>query len=154
MRCKYESFICYLQAYTTVFSVKFEIYTSMSKNKRFSQVLSEHGVSRSEYARRIGVTVSAVGSWCREGKPLGFDPIERLLIEFPDVDARWLITGIESNHLVVSNNSNQSTEVKENYSPLVDYLRDDISRLNEEVRKLTSENGALKREIELIKGKQ
>lgn len=122
----------------------------MSRNQRFSKVLSDKNISQTEYARRIGVSSAAVNAWCNKGG-LGIDPIERLLVEFPDVDARWLITGecSESDKLEVVRDRFCDSEAS--FSHLNKYLRDDIKRLNDEVRKLMSENGGLRKDIEYLK---
>lgn len=122
----------------------------MNRNQRFSKVLSDKNISQTEYARRIGVSSAAVNAWCNKGG-LGIDPIERLLVEFPDVDARWLITGecAESDKLDIVRD--RFCDNESSYSPLYKYLRDDIKRLNDEVRKLMSENGGLRKDIEYLK---
>lgn len=122
----------------------------MGRNQRFSKVLADKGISQTEYAKRIGVSSAAVNAWCNRGG-LGIDPIERLLIEFPDVDARWLITGEYSKKENLQKESDRLYENKENFSPLIEYLRADNISLNEEVRRLTYDNGALKKEIEYLK---
>lgn len=49
--------------------------------------------NRSAMARRIGVTRQAVSSWTRgETSPSG-DALARMLRSYPELDARWLLTG-------------------------------------------------------------
>lgn len=51
--------------------------------------------NRSAMARRIGVTRQAVSSWTRgETSPSG-DALARMLRSYPELDARWLLTGEE-----------------------------------------------------------
>lgn len=122
----------------------------MSRNQRFSQVLFDKNISQTEYARRIGVSSAAVNAWCNKGG-LGIDPIERLLVEFPDVDARWLITGKSGEGDRLNAVSNHFNSEDDSFSHLNKYLVDDIKRLNDEVRRLMTDNGGLRRDIEYLR---
>ena len=62
-------------------------------NQRFVKILEEKNISQADYADRIKTGRANVNNWCRLKNAIPLDSIVQLLNMFPDVDARWLLTG-------------------------------------------------------------
>jgi transcriptional regulator with XRE-family HTH domain len=64
-----------------------------SINQRFAKILEEKNISQADYADRIKTGRANVNNWCRLKNAIPLDSIVELLNMFPDIDARWLLTG-------------------------------------------------------------
>lgn len=60
---------------------------------RFKKLLEELRLSPSEFADRIGVQRSSISHILGGRNKPSIDFLEKILNTFPEVDARWLITG-------------------------------------------------------------
>lgn len=60
---------------------------------RLKQYMVDKNVSRKELADAIGMTYNGFNRTLAENRSLNSDYLDKLLKLFPDLDARWLITG-------------------------------------------------------------
>ena len=64
-----------------------------SINKRFGQVIKEKQLTPTQMGEILGMTAIYVRKLTGEGNSFGIEPIKKILISFPDLNARWLLTG-------------------------------------------------------------
>lgn len=62
-------------------------------NERFKKVIELKAGSQINYAREIGVHAQSINAYCNN-KGIGINPILRLLQQYPDVNANYILTGI------------------------------------------------------------
>lgn len=60
---------------------------------RIQEILRREGLSSSQFADRIGVQRSSVSHVVSGRNKPGFDFISKILMAFPGINAKWLITG-------------------------------------------------------------
>lgn len=60
---------------------------------RLTAYLKEKGMSKSEFGRRIGVSRAYIQSMA---KTIGPDTLQKISMEFPELDITWLLTGSRS----------------------------------------------------------
>ncbi|WP_448104681.1 helix-turn-helix domain-containing protein [Pedobacter panaciterrae] len=66
----------------------------MSINQRIAYIINiKYGGSQKTFAERMGWSQQYVSKLITEGGSVGMEPVKRILEEFEDIDARWLITG-------------------------------------------------------------
>ena len=72
-----------------------------SINSRVLKVLQYSKLTKSQFAQRIGVSPAIISHISSGRNKVGLEVVEHILSEFPNVSARWLISGtgqmIESN---------------------------------------------------------
>lgn len=71
-----------------------------SINDRIAQLISEFGLSKADFAKRLGVPPSTISHIVSKRNKPGLDFITSLLSEYKDIDAHWLLTGIHSSRSV------------------------------------------------------
>jgi len=64
-----------------------------SINQRFTKILDEKKINQAEFAKLIGVSKQNVNNWYNNASPISVDRIVQILEVFPDLDARWFLTG-------------------------------------------------------------
>ena len=106
-------------------------------NQRFAKILEEKNILPIEYARKIGKSKQLVSSWITDTSQISLDRIVEFLELYPDIDARWLLTGSSRAY-----NSETPVRIVEESEPgdkgyiikvqkeLIDHLKTDIERLN------------------------
>lgn len=65
----------------------------MSVGERLREYLKLQKVSRKDFAEAIGVNYNSLSRMLTEGRTMQSDTIEKALKYFPNLNARWLITG-------------------------------------------------------------
>lgn len=66
----------------------------MSINQRIAHIITiKDGGSQKTFAERMSWSQQYVSKLITEGGSVGIEPVKRILDEFEDIDARWLITG-------------------------------------------------------------
>lgn len=60
---------------------------------QIQEILRREGLSSSQFADRIGVQRSSVSHVVSGRNKPGFDFISKILVAFPGINAKWLITG-------------------------------------------------------------
>lgn len=69
----------------------------MNRNERVLKIVEEEGMTYSDFARRIGVTKHLVSNWKNKNQTVPDKYLVSIIMEFPDVNARWLVTGSAGN---------------------------------------------------------
>lgn len=98
-------------------------------NERFKKVIELKAGSQVNYAREIGAHVQSINAYCNN-KGIGINPILRLLQQYPDVNANYILTGEGS--LTIQN---ECIELK----PLkieIDILKKEIENLIDKIKQL------------------
>jgi len=67
----------------------------MSLIARISKVISDNNLTAAEFAKKVGIPKQSVTNWKNGSRPVPNKILILMIREFPDVDARWLITGEE-----------------------------------------------------------
>lgn len=88
------------------------INSQMDIASRIQEVIRKNQLNAAKFADRIGVQRSNLSHVLTGRNKPGLDFIEKVLIEFPNIDANWLITGTES----PTDKSNVTGRVQENQS--------------------------------------
>ena len=111
-----------------------------SINQRFAKILEEKNISQVDFAELISSGRANVNNWIKLKNAIPLDTIVSLLNMFPDIDARWLLTGSPRAY-----NVDQPIRVMEEpetgdkgyiikvQKQLIDHLKTDIERLNKTV---------------------
>jgi transcriptional regulator with XRE-family HTH domain len=67
----------------------------MSLIARISKVISDNNLTAAEFAKKVGIPKQSVTNWKNGSRPVPDKILILIVREFPEVDARWLITGEE-----------------------------------------------------------
>jgi plasmid maintenance system antidote protein VapI len=62
-------------------------------NARVQLVVDKMGFKKGELANRLGVSAAVITHIYSGRNKAGLDLIQKLLVEFPDIDERWLLIG-------------------------------------------------------------
>ncbi len=73
----------------------------MRVGDRLKEYLELQKVSRKDFAEAIGVNYNSLSRMLTEGRSMQTDTIEKVLQYFPNLNARWLITGEGSPELKI-----------------------------------------------------
>ena len=65
----------------------------MSIFKRFRDILSYYNLNPNSLGNRLGLSQSTIRNITTEKSKPGFEVMEALVKEFPEIDANWLISG-------------------------------------------------------------
>lgn len=65
----------------------------MSINKRIAEIIKAKTGTQREFAKIFNSTPQYVLKLVTEGGSVGLEPVTKILEAYPDIDARWLITG-------------------------------------------------------------
>ena len=67
-------------------------------NERVRQVLKECGFTHTEFAKKLGISKPLISGW-KQGQKVTERHVISIIELFPEVDARWLITGQRSEYI-------------------------------------------------------
>lgn len=77
----------------------------MGIKERVNELLTIKKLSQSALADGLGLSRATVNQWLKRENSFGLESVRKLLIYFPDLNARWLILG-EGEMLETSANAN------------------------------------------------
>nr|WP_295931104.1 helix-turn-helix transcriptional regulator [uncultured Dyadobacter sp.] len=61
---------------------------------RLKELINYLGVSITAFETKIGVSKGAIAKPIKNGKTVGVEVLEKILIEYPNVNLDWLVAGI------------------------------------------------------------
>ena len=64
--------------------------------ERIKQIMEQQHFNASQFAEKIGIQRSTLSHILSGRNKPSLDVVQRILAEFPDVDAEWLLNGIKS----------------------------------------------------------
>ncbi len=115
-----------------------------SINQRFTKILDEKKISQADFADKIKTGRANVNNWCRLKNAIPLDTIVELLIMYPDIDARWLLTGSPREY----NIDHPITMVEEKTATFISGDKDYIIQLQKElINNLKKDNARLTQDI-------
>lgn len=113
-------------------------------NQRFAKILEEKNILPIEYARKIGKSKQLVSSWTTDTSQISLDRIVEFLELYPDIDARWLLTGSPREY----NIDHPITMVEEKTATFISGDKDYIIQLQKElINNLKKDNARLTQDI-------
>ncbi len=125
--------------------------------ERLKQFIDYKGISVSGFEKSIGMSNASFSKSLRNKKAIGTDKLENILKVYPEINPTWLLRGKGPMLISEKTNCYDSTEnfqnhVNEEYlnyasTSIIDYMKTKDRRIED----LCSENGALKKEIEILK---
>lgn len=125
----------------------------MTINQRLIEYYETKNISAPEFYKKFGGNRNEWSGWSNSGKPITVAKIQRILAEFPDINARWFLTGegqmlnqiepdknkyaennkmrvIEEPSYVCSNCAALQAEIKKLNSDLIDAKNETIAALS------------------------
>lgn len=99
----------------------------MPVKDRLKKFLKHEGISERRFASLIGVSSSYVSSMSQSLQP---DKLQRIIMQFPDLNAGWLMTG--EGDMLKSSTQNTQTSISDEVV-MSREIFDQISRLTETV---------------------
>ena len=90
----------------------------MSIQERIQVILKMHHLTPSAFADKIGVQRSSISHVLSGRNKPGLDFLEKILIQFPRVNAHWLITGKISDVKTISDPQKEESTIKPPTSPV------------------------------------
>jgi len=127
----------------------------MTVNQRLGEFLTREGISQSELSRILNVHRSAVSNWFNDkAEKIPAQKIIMMIEKFPNLNARWLITGQSSyeEQQVLNDIGSNEDRYKAMSHSLLDRLLDEKERvgaLMKEVEILREENSYLKAKLDV-----
>lgn len=123
-----------------------------SINERLSKFLLYKNLSQTECAKLLGVSRQNVNAWTMPGGSFGLKPVMSILEYFPELDARWFITGVGS---MISEQSDTSVDCNsENYEWIINNLRNQIEEKDKQIFEMRDKLIDLVRENTELRNKQ
>ncbi len=103
-------------------------------NDRIVHLIETEGYNFNSFSKKIGANPQTIHniSKLKKTKP-SFDVLNKILIAFPEMDARWLMTGEGS---YISRDRQKDLDFKERIRPLLSHYDDEINRLKERIERL------------------
>lgn len=109
---------------------------------RILAIIDHYGITANKFSEKIGMSRAFVKNMNDE---ISTKPLRNILLMFPDINIKWLITG-EGEMLLENANQDKKIELTEKISPniLIDYLKEKDKIIGD----LREEIGTLKRDLE------
>lgn len=109
---------------------------------RILAIIDHYGITANKFSEEIGMSRAFVKNMNDE---ISTKPLRNILLMFPDINIKWLITG-EGEMLLENANQDKKIELTEKISPniLIDYLKEKDKIIGD----LREEIGTLKRDLE------
>lgn len=109
-------------------------------NERFNILLEALGKNPNSFAKSIGKTFTAIDSICKGRSKPGYELLEALFINYPQISRDWLLMG-EGDMFKAAHSTTQKDSEQ-------DYLREYMKRLEENFTKLSDQLSVKDRQIE------
>lgn len=84
---------CRLLLPISILLIKFVNKILLVMNKRLEQFLSAENISQSQFAENIGVARASISHILSGRNKPGYDFLEKMAINYPQLNLEWLITG-------------------------------------------------------------
>lgn len=126
----------------------------MSVNEKIREIISFYKLSDRQFAIKIGVTQSVIGSMFQKGTEPSAKVIGLTLNAFTDISAEWLLRG--TGNMLLSENQPQD-ENTERIAMLVDTITTLQATINEKTKTIQALEEANKRmngELTMLKNEQ
>lgn len=109
---------------------------------RILAIIDHYGITANKFSEKIGMSRAFVKNMNDE---ISTKPLRNILLMFPDINIKWLITG-EGEMLLENANQDKKIELIEKIPPniLIDYLKEKDKIIGD----LREEIGTLKRDLE------
>ncbi|HMM02000.1 MULTISPECIES: hypothetical protein [unclassified Dysgonomonas] len=109
---------------------------------RILAIIDHYGITANKFSEKIGMSRAFVKNMNDE---ISTKPLRNILLMFPDINIKWLITG-EGEMLLENANLDKKIELTERIPPniLIDYLKEKDKIIGD----LREEIGTLKRDLE------
>ncbi len=109
---------------------------------RILAIIDHYGITANKFSEKIGMSRAFVKNMNDE---ISTKPLRNILLMFPDINIKWLITG-EGEMLLENANQDKKIELTEKIPPniLIDYLKEKDKIIGD----LREEIGTLKRDLE------
>ncbi|MDR2825024.1 MAG: helix-turn-helix domain-containing protein [Prevotellaceae bacterium] len=98
--------------------------------QRIKEYIDYQGISVSFFEKKIGMSNGSFASQLKKNKTIGVDKLEKILNEYPEISAEWLLRGIGnmlkpngkgmSQPILALNKSNKSMNLQERIHNLID----------------------------------
>lgn len=112
-------------------------------NQKIREIISSYNLSDRQFAIRIGVTQSVIGSMFQKGTEPSSKVIRNTLIAFPEISADWFLR--DSGEMV--NSSGKEAERLNKLIDTITTLQDTINAKNAIIETLSDEIKHLKNQI-------
>ncbi|WP_378187604.1 hypothetical protein ACE939_04560 [Aquimarina sp. W85] len=96
---------------------------------RILQFIEYKSLSKREFAKKIGVSHSLIG----KSNNIGSDKLERIISNYPELNPRWLITGVGK--MIQEDDSTKEETIDEMINSRIDHKIDGVHDEISEVRK-------------------
>lgn len=111
-------------------------------NEKIRDIISTYKLSDRQFAIKIGVTQSVIGSMFQKGTEPSSKVIRNTLAAFPEISADWFLR--DSGEMLKSNNKemeriNKLNNIVESLQEVIDAKNDTISALNERIKQLENQ---------------
>lgn len=108
---------------------------------RILAIIDHYGITANKFSEKIGMSRAFVKNMNDE---ISTKPLRNILLMFPDINIKWLITG-EGEMLLENANQDKKIELTEKIPPniLIDYLKEKDKIIGD----LREEIGTLKRDL-------
>lgn len=103
---------------------------------RIKQIIDYKGISAGELADLLDVQRSNVSHILNGRNKPGAVFIERFLLTFPEVNARWLLTGKEDMLNTISNNTNETTPARDDNTSIGSETENTDNQIKNNVEKV------------------
>lgn len=115
---------------------------------RILKFIDYKGISKNKFSEKIGLSNSYMSKMVANNGNIGSQIIEKIVRIYPELDARWLLTG-EGNMIINQDNKQNQNEPEMNcdncpYKELISRYQEDIDRYREEISELREENRSLR----------
>ncbi len=81
-------------------------------NRRVLEFLTQTGLSKSEFAKQLGVSPSVISHVSSGRNKVGLDLVQKMIASYPNLSANWLLSGIGSMHSTDNNEAFRAVEVE------------------------------------------
>lgn len=105
-------------------------------NQRIKSIIEVYSLNQKQFAETIGVAQTTISSFFIRGSKPSSDILEQIVLKFPQIDARWLLTG--EGKMIKEEENVQVVSVESEELP---YITNDIAQSrNLDIRELVESN--------------